>query len=78
MTIKRSRVILTPGEDLPYKVVLEHPDGSCTEQPCATIREGETIIRDNSAPPPMRKIEKLREWSGEETVGAQDPADGSS
>jgi hypothetical protein len=65
MSIKRSRVVLTPGEELPYKVVLEHSDG-CSEYPVATIREGEALIRENSPPPPPTKVEKLREWSGRE------------
>lgn len=63
MTIKRSRVVLTPGEELPYKVVLER-EGGCTEHPVATIREGEAFIRENSAAPLPVKVETLREWSG--------------
>jgi hypothetical protein len=70
MTIKRSRVVMTPGEELPYKVVLEHGDG-CTEHPVASIREGEALIRQNSPPPAPQKVETLREWSSREQA---DPA----
>jgi hypothetical protein len=58
----RGRVVLTPGEELPYKVVLEHESGT-TEHPVATIREGEAFIREKAAPPPPLRVEKLREWS---------------
>ena len=60
MTLKRSRVVLTPGAELPYKVVLEHEDGA-TEYPVATVREGEALIRDNLPRTPPPRIDKLRE-----------------
>ena len=65
--VKRSRVVLTPGADLPYKVVLEHADGGCSEYPVATIREGEALIRERSPEPPPLKVEKLREWTATES-----------
>ena len=61
MSNRRSRVVITPGGEQPYKVVLEHGEGGSYEQPVATIREGEALIRANSALPLPRKIEKLRE-----------------
>ncbi len=59
---KRSRVVLTPNAELPYKVVLEH-DAGPTEYPVATIREGEALIREKMPQPIFRKVEKLREWN---------------
>jgi hypothetical protein len=40
----RGHVVLTPDDDLPYKVVLEHEQGENTEQPVSTIREGGALI----------------------------------
>lgn len=39
------RVVVTPGEVLPYKVVLEHAEANDTEYAFATMREGEAFIR---------------------------------
>ncbi len=67
LVVKRSRVVLTPGEPLPYKVVLEHGESGCTEHPVATIQEGEALIRNNTAPTEYAKVETLREWSVRES-----------
>ena len=48
----RGHVVLTPDDDLPYKVVLEHEQGENTEQPVSTIREGEALIIEATPSPP--------------------------
>ena len=55
------RVVLTPEETLPYKVVLQHDDEVISEHEVATIRDGEAMIRDHlpAAPAP----ELLRQWT---------------
>ncbi len=70
---KRSRVVLTPEAELPYKVVLEH-EGGPTEYPVATVRDGEALIRAKSPPAPFAKIEKLREWNDPVGVRAESVA----
>lgn len=48
------RVVVTKGATRPYKVVLEHDSGPCTEHPCNSVREGEAMLRDHRlrrAPP---------------------------
>ena len=61
MNERRSRIVLTPGEEHPYKVVLELGEAGSSEHPVDTIREGEALIRANSPVPPPPKVEKLRE-----------------
>jgi len=41
-----------------YKVVLNHDDGDDTEQLCATMREGEAMIRRNTPRPPERDMRR--------------------
>ena len=43
---KGGRVVLTPDEKRPYKVVLDHEYGGTWEFPVATIQEGEALIRE--------------------------------
>jgi hypothetical protein len=45
MTATGGRMVLTPGEVQPYKVVLEHAQSNDTEHAFATMREGEAFIR---------------------------------
>jgi hypothetical protein len=45
MTVTSGRVVVTPGEVKPYKVVLEHARTNDTEHAVATVREGEAFIR---------------------------------
>jgi hypothetical protein len=52
MVATRGHVVLTPDEDLPYKIVLEHDDGENTEQPVSTVREGEALITGATPAPP--------------------------
>lgn len=47
-------VVLTPGEKEPYKVVLEHEGKDDTEQPVATVKEGEALIEQETPSPPKR------------------------
>ena len=44
-TVTGGRVVVTPGEALPYKVVLEHAEANDSEYAFATMREGEAFIR---------------------------------
>jgi hypothetical protein len=46
MRVRSGRIVLTPGADKPYKVVLEHEHGKVSEHPVSTIREGEALIRE--------------------------------
>jgi len=55
------RVVLTPQEKLPYKVVLEHEDQADSEHQVASVREGEALIRDNL--PAQPEPETMREWT---------------
>ncbi len=70
---KRSRVVLTPNSELPYKVVLEH-DGGPSEFPVATVREGEALIRERSPQTVFPKVEKLRESNQPIAMGADSAA----
>ncbi len=64
MSIIGGRVVKTPSQNKPYKVVLEH-DGATpdTEHPVDSIREGETLIREKSPSPPGPEL--MREWNSE-------------
>ena len=55
------RVVMTPEEELPYKVVLQHEDGADSEHEVATVQAGEKMIREQlpAAPAP----ELLRQWT---------------
>jgi hypothetical protein len=55
MHANRGHIVQTRSADQPYKVVFDHEDGPATEQACATIREGEAIIRRNTPVPPPRR-----------------------
>ena len=44
---RAGRVVVTKGSAQPYKVILEHDAGPCTEHPCDSVREGEAMIRDH-------------------------------
>jgi hypothetical protein len=52
-------IVQTHEASMPYKVVFNHVGKDDTEQPCATMREGEAIIRRNTPMPP--KKDTLRE-----------------
>ena len=56
MTAISARLVRVNGADLPYKVVIEHADMTVTEQPCASCRDGEALIRAAMAvePAPAR------------------------
>lgn len=45
MTVTGGRVVVTPRERQPYKVVLEHEGTTDTEHPVSTVSEGEVYIR---------------------------------
>jgi hypothetical protein len=48
------RVVTTPEERKPYKVILEHDGGPDTEEPVATVKEGEDLIKQEMPTPPER------------------------
>ncbi len=60
MTATRGRVVQTPTEDRPYKVVLEHEGSADTEQGVETMREGEALIREKTPRPPKRDTSRDR------------------
>lgn len=43
------RVVITPGEQQPYKVVFQLGDHTLSEHPVPTMREGEALIRQHLA-----------------------------
>jgi hypothetical protein len=61
MHAKSGYIVQTRGADQPYKVVFDHDNGPDTEQACATIREGEAIIRRNTPTPPSRDTSRDQE-----------------
>jgi hypothetical protein len=62
VNIVSGRVVKTPEEKQPYKVVLEHEgDSADSEHPVSTVRAGELLIREQS---PSRAVpETMREWN---------------
>lgn len=46
MAIICGRIVKTPDQNKPYKVVLEHERDGVLEYPVSTIREGEALIRE--------------------------------
>jgi len=63
MYAKSGYVVQTCDAALPYKVVFNHEVGPDTEQPCATMREGQAIIRRNTPTPSSRSTLLDREAS---------------
>jgi hypothetical protein len=55
------RVVLTPEEALPYKVVLERGAELVAEQGVATVRDGEQLIREHLPEPAAPEL--LRQWT---------------
>lgn len=55
------RVVLTPDDELPYKVVLEHENAADSEHEVASVQAGERLIRDNLPTPPEPEL--LRQWT---------------
>lgn len=47
--VAHGRVIITPGEPQPYKVVFRLGDRVLSETPVPTVREGEALIRSELA-----------------------------
>jgi hypothetical protein len=43
------RVVITPGEQHPYKVVFRIGERTLSEHPVPTVREGEALIRQQIA-----------------------------
>ncbi len=60
MRVTRGRIVITPGQKQPYKVVLEHECGQLTEHSVDTMRQGEDLIRLRLSPPLPALLEKLR------------------
>jgi hypothetical protein len=61
MRVKRGHVVLTRGQEQPYKVILEYEWGEHSEHPVTTIMEGEALIRSRVCPPAPHEVEKLRQ-----------------
>lgn len=61
---KSGHIVRTYDATEPYKVVFEHEDGANTEQACATIREGEAVIRRNTPTPPKRDASRDQDATG--------------
>jgi hypothetical protein len=64
MQAKSGHIVQTHEATKPYKVVLKHEDGEDTEQACATIREGEALIRRNTPTPPKRDASRDQDATG--------------
>ena len=54
MSVNDGRIVRTPEESKPYKVVLEHEEGADTEHPMETMKEGEAFIREQMPTPKKR------------------------
>jgi hypothetical protein len=77
MTVTGGRVVVTPGEAQPYKVVLEHDQGNDTEHPVSTMREGELYIRSKGPLPASGAFDfGSRRESPLDRTGGTDPVDG--
>ena len=50
----RGRIVRTPAETKPYKVVMEHADRGDSAHPVATMAEGESLIRQQMPRPAAR------------------------
>jgi hypothetical protein len=57
MTVREGRVVLTPDDNKPYKVVLEHDGKPDSEHPVSSIREGEELIKEEGATTTQKKPE---------------------
>jgi hypothetical protein len=62
MMFKGGRVVQTPGQKLPYKVVLDEEGGGISEFPVATVQEGEAMIKERSPTPVDDGKAKLDGW----------------
>jgi hypothetical protein len=60
MSATGGRVVRTPHEAHPYKVVLQHEHAQDSEHPVATMREGEALIRAESPKPPRADVSRDR------------------
>jgi hypothetical protein len=65
MAATGGRIVLTPGEKDPYKVVLEHEADKDTEQPVQTMEQGEALIKKETPTPPTRDTTRDRPASDE-------------
>lgn len=55
------RVVRTPDEAMPYKVVLHHDGKADSEHQVASVRAGEALIRESLPAPESPDL--LREWT---------------
>lgn len=60
MAARAGHIVQTPGKDQPYKVILEHEDGTSSEHACTSMREGEAFIRRNTPKPIARDTSRDR------------------
>lgn len=68
------RVVLTPGEKLPYRVLLTHDDRAETGHAFATMREAEAFIRRSTPLPPARST--LRDHNAGEALPTHNAEEG--
>jgi hypothetical protein len=61
MRVTGGRVVLTPQQEQPYKVVLQHECGKQSEYPAATVKQGEALIRSRLQTPQQDQISSLRQ-----------------
>ena len=61
MSATRGRIVQTPGQGKPYKVVLEHEERADTEHAVSTMKEGEDLIKRKTPRPPKRDTSRDRE-----------------
>lgn len=55
MSSTSGRVVITPGAELRYKVILRHPGLPDSEHAFATMRASEAFIWRNTPPPRVRR-----------------------
>jgi hypothetical protein len=67
MHAKSGRIVQVSHDH--FKVVLTHEDGSETEQPCASVRDGEATIRRNTPTPPQRDASRDQPESAPRRTG---------
>ena len=57
----RGRIVCTPGENRPYKVVISAEEVLVSEHPVGSVREGEAMIRDRCDAPAFFPPDAKRE-----------------
>ena len=58
----RGRVVRTPGDSRPYKVIFSAEQVLISEHPVSSVREGEALIRAKCDAPAFFQADAKREW----------------